>query len=645
VGRRAKIGGPLVMSMSNPNAAAALALVQELYLLGVGGVCISPGSRSSALVLAVLKTPALKPWVILDERSAAYFALGAARETGRPTLVICTSGTAVANCLPAIVEASLAHVPLIVVSADRPPELQDCHAPQTIDQRQLFGHHVRSCIELPAPGGREPEEYYRTIAFRAVDAALGMPPGPVHINFPMREPLIDVEEERAALVALTAAHRLPDLSSSNSGTGLKWNPIPADERSGDTNLRPVNSAAPRVVLHRVVVRPARSALDALRSKLKAHRRGVILCGPGLNERTNALEASEAICELARRLDWPILADPLSGLRFGCRDLSRIVDTYDVLLRDPALCGALFPEAVLQFGRPLTSKAAGAFFAAPNRPPFCLVAAPWGSWPDPGRGATDAIRADAGELARALCEGVEPAPARWSARWLISARAAREYLNRALASEAAMPVNECALFPLLLRILPEGAALHVGNSMPVRDLDTFGERSPRRLDVFCNRGANGIDGVLSAAAGADAMSTRPTVVVLGDLSFLHDLGALKAAVAHARHLTVIVINNNGGGIFSFLPQAELGDVFETYFVAPHGLEGLESAARLYGASYRLARSMSELERASVDALTETGRLHVIEIQTDRVQNVALHRSLLEGALKAARAALPAASQGS
>jgi 2-succinyl-5-enolpyruvyl-6-hydroxy-3-cyclohexene-1-carboxylate synthase len=597
------------MSLARANATAALALVQELSRMGVFAACVSPGSRSSALALAVAKTPALRSWVILDERVAAYFALGAARATGRPAMVVCTSGTAAANCLPAIVEASLSHVPLIVVSADRPPELQDCHAPQTIDQRRLFGVHVRLSIELPAPTGAEPPEYFQTAAFRAVDAAFGMPPGPVHINFPMREPLLDVEQERAALKALS--------TEPASGAG---------------------APAPRVLLHPAAVTPARAALKALGARLRKYRRGIILCGPGLADRAGTFcadrrAARQAICELARRLDWPILADPLSGLRFGWLEQAPIVDAYDIVLREPGLCAELSPDAVLQFGRPLTSKPLQRFLAALDPRPFYLVAAPWGSWPDPQRCATDAIRADAGELARGLLEYAAPAAAGWRARWLALGREVRRRLNCALAAQDA--ISECALFPALLRLLPEGAALHVGNSMPVRDLDTFGESSDRVCEVFCNRGANGIDGVLSAAAGAGAAGAGPVVAVLGDLSFLHDLGALKAA-AYAPHLVVIVVNNDGGGIFSFLPQAGLGEAFETYFATPHGLERLEPAAALYGARYAFARSIEEFEQAVAGALGAPG-LHIVEIRTERAQNAALHETLIKEALKAARRA--------
>jgi 2-succinyl-5-enolpyruvyl-6-hydroxy-3-cyclohexene-1-carboxylate synthase len=620
------------MNVANPNVAAALALVDELSRLGVGAVCVSPGSRSSALVSAVKRTRALKSWVILDERSAAYFAIGAARERRAPVALICTSGTAAGNWMPAMIEASLSHVPLIVISADRPPELQDCHAPQTVDQRRLFGVHSRLNIDLPAPTGAEPDDYFRTVAFRAVDAALGMPPGPVHVNFPTREPLIDVEEERAALAAAPNA------------------PAPS-ATSGAPHAAPAH-----IALHQAVVRPAPRALEALRGKLRAYRRGVILCGPGTTDHFDApaLAAgaddaaggaqadatAAAICELARRLCWPILADPLSGMRFGRRDLSHIVDAYDVTLRDPHLCDALFPDAVIQFGRPLTSKPANTFFTARQRPPLYLVAAPWGSWPDPGRRATDAIRAAPAELARALLDTAEPAPPDWLSRWVEPARQARRYLNDALDADAESALSECALFPALLRLISDGGALHVGNSMPVRDLDTFGESAPRRIDVFCNRGANGIDGVLSAAAGAAAARGRATVAVLGDLSFLHDIGALKAAAAHARHLVVIVVNNDGGGIFSFLPQAALGETFETYFATAHGLGGLEPAARLYGARYAHARTIGEFTRACEVALGAAG-LHLIEIRSQRADNVALHRRLIDGAIEAARRVLPAA----
>jgi len=579
----------------NANSRAAVAIAEEFYRSGITEACISPGSRSSAMVLALLKTGGIRPWVILDERSAGFFALGMARETKQPVVLLCTSGTAAANYLPAVAEASLSDVPLILVTSDRPPEQRDCNAPQTIDQVGLYGGRVRWSVDLPPPstGAPDLEAYHRTIACRAVAAALGPRPGPVQINLPMREPLIDVNEEKAAL--------------ESAALQAKAEPRP-----------------PYITAHRSCATAPAATLEALVRKLDGIERGLIICGPG----TGGVEAAEAIAALAKRLRWPILADPLSGLRFGGHDRSQVVDSYDLLLRHERFCREHRPDGVIQFGRPLVSKSLMLFLAGVPGHCYLLVATP-GTWPDPLHRVTDIVRADSAELCAGLTGllAERPPHSGWLDSWLSSSKAVREAVEVALSRHS--EIFEGRVLSEIFGILPAGSTLHVGNSLPVRELDTFMGGSDRAIEVFCNRGANGIDGVTSAAFGAAAVRRLPTALVLGDLSFLHDIGALQIAARYPIHLVIVVINNDGGGIFSFLPQASLGETFETFFATAHGLD-LEAAVRMCGGRYTRAGSWEEFSRAVETGLSGSG-LHVTEIRSDRTRNPEIHRRIVEAAL--------------
>jgi len=570
-------------------------MIEEFARLGVRAACISPGSRSSALVTALLRIDAVRPWVCLDERSAAFFALGIARETRRPVLLVCTSGTAAANFLPAVVEASLSQVAMIVLTADRPPELRDCHAPQTIDQPGIYGSHVRWAVDVPAPeAGVDLEAYYRTVACRAFEATSVMRAGPVHVNFPMREPLIDVAQERSELERRT-------------------------QRGGET---------PWTKIHPSVSVPGPDAVRSIATRIAGARSGIIVCGPGSADNP---AARGSIASLAARIRWPIVADPLSGLRFGPHDRAQVVDAYDLMLRDPEFRREHRPAAVIQFGRPPVSKPLTQFLCGEERLQFHLMVAAAGEWPDPSHRATDVIRTSPDALCRALAESaeLEPSPARWTAAWTNAAAAVRRAMAQALAGEPEL--YEGKIFPQLLAQMPEGGALHVGNSMPVRDLDTYGASCATALEVFCNRGANGIDGVMSAAIGAAAVRNGPTVLVIGDLSFLHDLGALQLTARHRVHLVIVLINNDGGGIFSFLPQADLGDAFERYFATPHGLD-FEPAVKMVDGRYARPQTWAEFEAALAGALGER-RLHVIEVRSERRRNLELHRRHAAAAVEA------------
>lgn len=587
----------------NPNSLAMSAIAEELERAGITDACISPGSRSSAIVTGILRARGIKPWVVLDERSAGFFALGMARASERPVIVTCTSGTAAANYLPAVVEASLSQIPLIVLTADRPAEARDNRSAQTIDQVGIFGSHVRWSVDALTPSPSvDLDSYYRTVACRAAAVAVQPPAGPVHLNLPMREPLIDVEEEAAALRAD------PSLSA--------------------TPRRP-----PLVRIHPWHPELSRGSIENIASQLAECARGLIVCGPGVGARS-----ASTIAALARTLGWPILADPLSGLRCGSHDRTMVVDAYEVLLRDRAFCDSHQPDAVVQFGDPPVSKALGRFLASRKRK-FHLMAANPGTWPDPQFAATEAVRIDPQRLCGALLEVLAPGArdSGWLRAWMGASHAVRRALDEALGHEAgdAGGIFEGRVLSEVMALMPEGALLQVGNSMPVRDLDIFVGGLDRDVSLACNRGANGIDGVLSSAIGAAAVRSRPTVLVLGDLSFLHDVGALQIAANYRVHLLVVVINNDGGGIFSFLPQQSLGAPFEPFFATPHGLD-FERAASLGRADYRKVRSWSAFRKAVEAGLANHG-LYVLEVVVrDRAHNVDTHRRIIESALNHLRA---------
>lgn len=569
------------------NERAAAALFDELARAGVRDVAIAPGGRSTPLAIALAREARLRARVITDERDAAFFALGAAIASGRPAAVACTSGTAAANFAPAVVEAFWAGVPLLVLTADRPPELRDCGAAQTIRQPQLFGRHVKWETELLTPGGDVPDEAHaRAVACRAVAIARREPAGPVHLNLPFREPLV--------------------------GAG-DW----SFGRARDAAGTPFTA----------VTEPRLHADDAAVAGFAAAapgRRGLIVCGPQL-----PAAAIDAVAALAAALDWPILADPLSGMRHGAHDRSRLVDTHDVLLRDAAFCREHAPEFVLRLGAQPTSKPLNRFLASCGATQVLVT--PALLWPDPDFVVTQVVAGEVADFCARVVRALPAeagAPAAWPAGWQRAGSAVRARLDALLVAET--EILEGALAARLLAALPDGALLMVGNSMPVRDIDTFVGTSGRRLRLVANRGANGIDGVLATALGMAAVHPGPTYLLLGDLSLLHDIGALQIAARHRLDLGIVVANNDGGGIFSFLPQAGLGDAFEPFFGTPHGL-GFADAARMCGIDYRRVDDLAGLEAA----VAPRPGVRLVEVPTRRDRNVERSRALIAAALAALR----------
>ena len=582
--------------MTSPDRAAHAfvgAFVDELARAGVRHVCIAPGSRSAPLAMTVAAHPELRSWVHLDERSGAFFALGMARALGEPVALVCTSGTAVANFLPAVVEARSAGVPLLVLTADRPPELRDVGAAQTIDQNRIFGVHAKWFVEVALPEAT-PEllRYARTLACRATAAANASPAGPVHLNFPFREPLVPTPGG------------VPDGLS--EGDRLAWTGRPG--RAPWT----VVADAPPVASPDVVARIA--------DRMGAAKRPLIIAGPQPDP-----ELAEPLAGLAASSGAPLLADPLSQLRWGPHDRSSIVDRYDAILRHEATAAGLAPDFILRLGGPPTSKALMRFIERNAAAHQVVVDA--ARWPDPTLLAAGVVHADPKVFCEQLvaqAKAVRRTDRAWLERW----RGMDQRARVALASygESLDEPFEGRAVAEVAKVVPDGGALFVSSSMPVRDLDAFASGDARRLRVLANRGANGIDGVISSALGAAAamreQGAGKLVLVIGDIAFYHDMNGLLASRLHDVGATIVVLNNDGGGIFSFLPQAAHPEHFELLFGTPHGLE-FSAAAGLYGARYVRAQTWDAL-RDGVSAGIMGSGLHIIEMRTERARNVALHR---------------------
>jgi 2-succinyl-5-enolpyruvyl-6-hydroxy-3-cyclohexene-1-carboxylate synthase len=571
------------------------AFVDELARGGVNHVCVCPGSRSTPLALTIANHPSLRTWMHIDERSAAFFALGMARALDEPVALVCTSGTAAANFLPAVVEARIAGVPLLVLTADRPPELRDIGAAQTIDQNRLYGAHAKWFVEVALPDATPSLlRYARTLAARAISTAATTPAGPVHLNFPFREPLVP-----------TAVDVPEGLSEQDT---LAWT-----GKSDD---------APWVTVADPIYAVSHQAVEFLAERFRNSERPLIVCGPQHDG-----ELAQPLGELAASIGVPLLADPLSQLRWGPHDRSSLIDRYDGMLRHEGTVTALEPDLVLRIGGVPTSKALGQFLQRHSSAYHVVVDA--AQWPDPLMLADEMIHSDP----RHLCEmlhatlgnaGESPRRSRWFSRWKeadsATCRALQQY------SESLSEPFEGRSLADVAACLPDRATIVVSSSMPVRDLDAFASGDDRNIRVLSNRGANGIDGVVSTALGVAAAAAAgnggPVVLVIGDLAMYHDMNGLMAARLHSLDATIVVINNDGGGIFSFLPQAAEASHFEELWGTPHGLS-FAPVAGMYGAEYHEASDSDSLKRSVMAGIAGSG-LHIVEQRTDRQRNVELHR---------------------
>jgi 2-succinyl-5-enolpyruvyl-6-hydroxy-3-cyclohexene-1-carboxylate synthase len=578
---------------TDPTRRFALTLVDELARCGLRDAVLAPGSRSAPLALALAEDPRVRVHVHLDERAAGFFALGAAKQAGRPVAVLCTSGTAAANLHPAAVEARHAGAPLLLLTADRPPELRHTGANQTIDQLKLYGDAVRWFCEVGVPaaaGGAAAGRYWRAVAARGWAEALGPPAGPVQLNLPLDEPLVP-----------------PELG----GT-------PAPGRAGGAPW----TAPPAVVMRP----PTPGEVAALAAAVRRAPRGLLVAGWGAGVTAHAADA------FAAASGWPVLADPLSGLRRG----PFAVGGYDLLLRAERFAAAHRPQLVVRAGAGPTSKVLAGWLD--DRIPQVLLD-PDGAWPDPQRAAAQRLTADPSALLAAVAAALDGDPpgagGAWRAAWARADACAASAIARLL--DGWDEPFEGRVARDLVACLPDGATLVVGSSMPVRDLDAYAP--PReRLGFVGNRGASGIDGFVATALGVAALAPGPVAALCGDLSFLHDASSVLGAARRRPGVAFVVVDNDGGGIFSFLPQARLpAALFEPLFGTPHGLD-LTAVATAAGLPCRRVERAGELPGALAAALAGDGS-SVLVVPSERARNLARHREVTAAVVAAVHGSQP------
>jgi 2-succinyl-5-enolpyruvyl-6-hydroxy-3-cyclohexene-1-carboxylate synthase len=573
----------------NVQAALCATLVDEWVRAGLTDAVVCPGSRSTPIALALADAEAaghVRVHVFLDERAGGFAALGMALASGRPALVVTTSGTAAVELHPAVVEAAAAGVGIVACTADRPAELQGVGAPQTIDQHRLFG---RSAWFADAHAGLPPASW-RSVAARVwVEAAAGRP---VQLNLAFREPLVAGEAERARASASVPPGRTD---------GSPWH-------RGVAGLRPA---------------PPPAAVEAAVSLLAGARRGLVVAGRGAGD-------PDAVAALGRR-GWVVLADPLSASRGP-----GAVGAFDPLLRSP-FASSHHPDAVLRLGAPPASRVLAEWLAGLDVPQ--VAAAPHG-WPDPERNASLVIGGDPAVVARALAGAGGDCDPAWPEAWRRAEAAAQGAIDAVLAGRA--EPTEPFVARSLVDALPAGSVLVASSSMPIREVEWFARPRPG-LRVVSNRGANGIDGVVSTALGAALARGRgrPVAALLGDLALLHDAGALLWAPARECDLVLVVVDNGGGGIFEFLPQAGAlprAD-FERLFATPHGLD-LAALLAAYGVPATVVDTAAGFGPALRQALDEGG-VRAVLVRADRAVTVAVHEEINRAVAAAVSTKGPAA----
>ncbi len=571
-----------MIDTTNRNTALASALVDELARCGVRRAFLSPGSRSTPIALALDREASVDLTVILDERVSGFAALGAALATGSPTVVACTSGSAAANLHPAVVEADQAGVPIIVLTSDRPPELRGIGAGQTIDQIGLYGSAVRWFCEV---GTHEADDvgllHLRSVACRAFGEAISER-GPVHLNLAWRDPLGPEPSPG-------------DLSASD--------PLAIEGRSGG---RPLTvSIAGR--------EPGGDLLDALSQAVETAERGVIVAGRLPDDRITA-----SLAELSETCGFPILAEPTSQLRFGAHDRAGVIASYDLISRSRPEW--LAPDLVLRFGDMPTSKPLRAWLADSGIDQ--IVVDPPGRWNEPTRRAGAFVRADASSVLTGVCSRIAESDHGWRQRWVEAEQSAQTAIDEALGA-GDEGLNEPLIQRLLGSAYATGDRVLLASSMPIRDAEAFLRGGDAQATFHANRGANGIDGLIASGSGIALATDEPTWIVLGDLALAYDLGALAATATFDSPLRIVVIDNGGGGIFDFLPQAGQVEAarFSTLFTTPTALD-FERAAGMFDIPYLRVETAEDLL-----AVAEHDRV-LAHVRVDRSGNVELHRLIAE-----------------
>lgn len=574
----------------NRNYFWAETFIKELNSIGVKYACISPGSRNTPLTLAIANNKKLKSFVYIDERCSAFFALGIAKATNSPVILQSTSGTATAELYPAIIEAYQQRVPLIVCTADRPAELLNTGANQTINQNNLYKNHIRWFFDvgLPEPIPRR-IRHIKAIAKRAVYESMVRSKGPVHLNFPFRKPFEPdtFTDEVSSEVIETAKLVLPDKKDLYKENGKsivseKW-------------------------------------FKEIAQHLTKFKKGLIIAGP-----ENYNELFHFNCQkLASILGYPILADGASQLRFGKHNKENILSSFEGFLRSELFSRKYKPEIILQFGRTITSKALGLFFEKCSAIRFMVNE--YGDWFDPANRANASFACKPYLFCEKMIEHLQSRKVKRSQSWLKATKELDEKslkVKNEIISKSDFP-NECRIIEELVNLLPEKSQLMISNSMPIRDFDYFAPVTKKIINIFNNRGASGIDGITATALGLAVLEKRSTVLLTGDSAFYYDLNALLAARKYKIPLIIILINNNGGGIFEVLPVSKYGKIYKEYFVAPHDLD-FSPFVKAFGGNYSLIKSWRDFRDEFGNALKKK-EFSVLEIRTDAAASLKLRQA--------------------
>jgi 2-succinyl-5-enolpyruvyl-6-hydroxy-3-cyclohexene-1-carboxylate synthase len=599
----------------NRNQLWARALVDELARAGVTDVVVSPGSRSTPLVLAFAGDPRFRITVQVDERCGGFLALGMGRGSGRPAVVVTTSGTAGANLYPAVVEASQGEVPLLVLTADRPHALRDSDANQAIDQIRLFGPFVRAFHEVAPPTVEDGAlRHLRMLVGRAVASASGAPAGPVHLNLPFEKP-------------------------------LEPTPVPGDIPDDFETEYPLAASgrpdgeAPFVRVASRTSRPTEAEVAWLEELLAAARRPVLVAGP----LTACDRVGPALQRFSLRMGVPLLADPLSGGRYGAAEGTPVTAFHDLVLRSPRAREVLRPDLVIRVGASPTSVAVLGWLGGLGAVRQVVVDG-GGRWKDHLAVASDMLPVDPGELLDRVGPGDSTGSGGAASRqlWLELWQSVGEAAAGAVQEDAGAPF-EGTVLAATARAISAGGELYISSSMPVRDLDAFVPPRPQPLWVRGNRGASGIDGIVSTALGVRLATTGPMVAVLGDLACYHDMNGLLAVRNSWPDLVFVVIQNDGGGIFHLLPIRDHEPAFTPYFATPQGLD-FSRVAALYDLPHRLVPAGADTVESEVARALEAGGPWILEVRTDREENRRRHREVEAAVVARVQAVLEGAGPG-
>lgn len=572
----------------NRNCLWSETFVNSLSSLGVKNVCISPGSRNTPLTFAFVNNKKFKSYLHIDERSSAFFALGIAKEKNEPVALVCTSGTATAEFYPAIIEAYKQRTPLIVCTADRPAELLMLGANQTIFQNDIYKNHIRFFADAGLPdlsknGLKEISE----LAFTAFWKSSVQDKGPVHINFPFKKPF----EPKAFTDEVD--QKIYDLSKPN--ISYKLNTFYNKEVEKE------------------------KWFNEIYGKIKTNGNGIIITGPGNFNETFYEECHK----LSEMLGYPIIADAASGFRFGAHNKKNVISAFDALFRSKKFTAEHYPEVIIHFGRTVTSKYLEEFLSVCSAPRYMINE--YGDWFDPSNKSIGAFVCRPEVFCSKIIKMLENGghkniESQWLNNFIDADKHAGELKERIIGKSPF--TSESRLINELLELLPKNSNLMVSNSMPIRDLDNFSSVTKKKINLFFNRGASGIDGIISTALGIAAASKKPTILLTGDLAFYYDMTSLLSAKRYNLPLIIVLINNNGGGIFEILPVSNYGKVFKEYFVASHNLE-FAPFVKGFGGNYYNIKSITSFKKNFKKALSEKS-FTVLELKTDAVKSLAARR---------------------